>query len=218
MDVHEAIEKRRASRSLSKIRITRAVIRDLAAAARLCCSAENHQPWRFVFVTDTRLLAELSTTMIADNAWAANASMLVAVCTEPHLDCTVDDRDIAPQVPGAGRLRSSGNTRPYWYFDTGQAMAFLILRATELGLVAHPIAGYLEQRVQQILGIPRHMVVMALVVVGRRSEAIDPALPPDMKADERKRPSRLPLSKMAFTNRFRGDGTVARRRRILRGQ
>lgn len=215
MDVREAIEKRRAYRSLSKTRISRAEIRALAEAARLCCSAENHQPWRFVFVTEAALLAELSTTMIADNAWAANASMLVAVCTAPSLDSTVNDRDIAPQVPGAGRLTSAGNTRAYSVFDTGQAMAFLILRATELGLVAHPIAGYLEQRVQQILHIPREMVVMALVVVGKHDPVIDPSLPPDMKADERKRPSRLPVSKIAFTNRF-GALAVARRRRILR--
>lgn len=216
MDVREAIEKRRAYRSLVKTRITAAEITQLGRAARLCCSAENHQPWRFVFVTDPALIRQLSGTMITDNAWASQASMLVAVCTELRLDCTVNDLDIAPDVPGAGRLTRKGNTRPYSFFDTGQAMAFLILRATELGLVAHPIAGYIEQRVQKILRIPRQLIVMALVVVGRRASVIDPALSADMKVDERIRPARLPLGRISFKNRFRGPVAVPKRRRILR--
>lgn len=218
MDVREAIEKRRAYRSLAKTKITAAEIKQLGEAARLCCSAENHQPWRFVFVTDPALIEQLCATMIKDNAWAARASMLVAVCTAVRLDCTVNDRDIAPDVPDAGKLTAKGNTRPYSFFDTGQAMAFLILRATELGLVAHPIAGYLEQRVQKILRIPRTLIVMALVVVGRRAAVIDPALPPDMKADERARPPRLPLARISFTNHFRGPLAGPKRRRILRNR
>ena len=155
--------------------------------------------------------------MIKDNAWAARASMMVAVCTELRLDCTINDRDIAPDVPDAGKLTSKGNTRPYSFFDTGQAMAFLILRATEMGLVAHPIAGYLEQRCK-ILHIPAQLIVMALVVVGRRAAVIDPALPADMKADERARPPRLPLGRISFTNGFRGPVAEPKRRRILRNR
>jgi nitroreductase len=218
MDVREAIEKRRAYRSLAKTRITAAEIKQLGEAARLCCSAENHQPWRFVFVTKPALIKSLSTTMIKSNAWADQASMFVAVCTELRLDVTVNDRDIAPQVPGAGKLAWNGNSRPYSYFDTGQAMAFLILRATEMGLVAHPIAGYLEQRVQKLLHIPRRLIVMALVVVGRRAATIDPSLPPDLKADERRRPTRLPLSRISFLDRFQGPVAVAERRRILKNR
>ena len=84
--------------------------------------------------------------------------------------------------------------------------------------MAHPIAGYLEQRVQKILRIPRTLIVMALVMVGRRAAVIDPALPADMQADERVRPPRLPLGQISFTNRFRGPVAAAKRRRILRNR
>jgi nitroreductase len=215
MTVQEAIQKRRAYRSLTKVKIPASTIRTLAQAAQLCCSAENHQPWRFVFVTDPAAIAKISQSYISDNAWADNASMLVAVCTEPSLDVTVTDKDIAPQVPHAGKLARKGNVRPYSYFDTGMATGFLILRATELGLVAHPIAGYLEQRVQAILDIPADLTVMALVVVGRRSATIDPNLPPEMKADEKRRPARLPLSQIAHVNRWTGKVEPAARRKIL---
>jgi nitroreductase len=218
MTVQDAIKSRRAYRSLTRVKIGAGTIKTLAQAAQLCCSAENHQPWRFVFVTDPALITTVSASFISDNAWADAASMLVAVCTEPSLDATVNDQDIAPQVPNAGTLAGPGHTRPYSYFDTGMATGFLILRATELGLVAHPIAGYLEQRVQQALRIPAALTVMALVVVGKRSATIDPALPKAMKADERKRPPRLPLSQIAHTNRFSGKVEPAERRQILKSR
>lgn len=34
----------------------------------------------------------------------------------------------------------------YYLFDAGMSVAFLILRATELGIVAHPIAGCREEQ------------------------------------------------------------------------
>jgi hypothetical protein len=42
--------------------------------------------------------------------------------------------------------------------------------------VAHPIAGYNEGAVKEILGIPEEMRVITLVIVGRHSETIGPLL------------------------------------------
>lgn len=216
MDVREAIEKRRAYRSLEKTRIGEPVVRKLAEAAQLCCSAENHQPWRFVFVTDEKTLAALMPCLPSYNSWAANASMLVAVCSEEKLDDTVDDRDIVRDVAGARALKRDGNRRPYCLFDTGLATGFMILRATELGLVAHPIAGYLEQGVQEVLGIPREMTVIAMLVVGKRARKVDPELSDDFKADEARRPKRLSLEEFAFVNRYSARAASPQRRHILR--
>ena len=60
---------------------------------------------------------------------------------------------------------ASGSTS----FDTGMAVAFLQLRATELDLVAHPFAGFKPKAVAEILNIPEDMTVIALVAVGKRS-------------------------------------------------
>ena len=215
MDVKKAIEERRAYRSLIKTKISRSSIKELIEAARLCCSAENNQPWRFVFVTDPELMDRLHATFIADNAWAVNASMYVAVCSNEKLDDTVNDRDILGMMSNGGKLSSNGNERPYYLFDTGMATGFMILRAVELGLVAHPIAGYLEQRVQKILGIPKNVTVAALLVVGKRAKTIDPELPPEMKKDERVRPARLPAGEIAFMDRYVAKPPKNLRRPIL---
>lgn len=63
MNVKEAIEKRRAYRSLEPVTINEELIRDLAECASLTPSCFNYQPWRFVFVYEKSLLEELRSTL-----------------------------------------------------------------------------------------------------------------------------------------------------------
>jgi hypothetical protein len=51
------------------------------------------------------------------------SSLIIAVYSKREYDCIIDDREC-------------------YLFDTGIAVSFMILRAAELGLVAHVIAGY----------------------------------------------------------------------------
>lgn len=183
MDVRQAIDRRRAYRSLDPVEITPELVRDLAECARLAPSCFNNQPWRFVFVYDPERLKELHTALSRGNEWAQAASLIVAVFSKKELDCQIKGRD-------------------YYLFDTGMATAFLILRATELGLVAHPIAGYDEGRVKEILGIPNEMTVITLVIVGRHSAEISPVLSEKQMAWEKERPERLPLEEFAYIDSY----------------
>jgi len=187
LDVIEAIKGRRAYRSLDPIEITDGLVRDLAEAARLAPSCFNNQPWRFVFVYDPEALEGVRRALSRGNEWAKSASMIVAVVSKRDYDCMIKGRD-------------------YYLFDTGMATAFLILRATELGLVAHPIAGYDEEAVKGALGIPADMTAITLVVIGRRSGALSPLLSEKQVEAEGRRPERLPLEEFASMNRFSGRG------------
>ena len=82
------------------------------------------------------------------------------------------------------------------------ATAALILRATELGLVAHPIAGFNPQKAKEVLGIPDEMEVITLVIVGKHSETISPVLSDKQVKAEKDRPERLVLEKFASINSF----------------
>jgi nitroreductase len=84
------------------------------------------------------------------------------------------------------------------------ATATLILRATELGLVAHPIAGFKPKKVREILGIPDEYQVLTLIIVGKKMDEIHPSLSEEQAKIEMKRPERKPLSKMAFHNTYTG--------------
>jgi len=83
------------------------------------------------------------------------------------------------------------------------AVAQMVLRATELGLVAHPIAGFKEGKVKEILNIPEEMTVITLVNVGRKREGMRPELSEAQVAAEQERPERLPFKKFAYLNRYR---------------
>ncbi len=164
----------------------RQLAEDLSRNAQMAPSCFNNQPWRFIFVYEPAVLESAFSSLTPGNKWARSASMIVAVASRRDLDCVSSERE-------------------YYLFDTGMATAFLILRATELGLVAHPIAGYDEARIKEILGIPADLSVITLVVIGKRSNAINPVLSSTQIKAEKKRPERLPLREFVHMNRFQGE-------------
>lgn len=186
MEVSEAIEKRRAYRSLAPAEITEQLVRELGRAAQLAPSCFNNQPARFVFVFEPDVLQAMHTVLSAGNEWAREASLIVAVFSRKEDDCVIKDRE-------------------YHQFDCGLAVAFLILRATELGLVAHPIAGFSPRKTKEVLGIPGDYQVITLIIVGRRADRISPLLSEKQVEWEKNRPVRLPLDKVVHLNRFQAS-------------
>jgi len=183
LNVTDAITVRRAHRSLEPVEITDDLIRDLARHAGLAPSCNNFQPWRFVFVRDPAQLAKMHAALPKSNKWIELASMIVAVFSRAGEDCNIKDR-------------------VYHQFDAGIGTAFLILRATELGLVAHPVGGYDEATIKQALGIPENYQVITLVNVGKHSATIHPYLTEKQVAIEPMRPARNPFEKYAFIDRY----------------
>jgi nitroreductase len=188
MDVTTAIETRRAFRSLDPVPIPDELIRDLARHAQLAPSCDNNQPWRFVFVRDSDRLKEMHAVLAPFNGWIRAASMIIAVFSRKEDDCIVRDRE-------------------YHLFDTGMAAAFLILRATELGLVAHPVAGFSPKKTREVLGIPEEYQVITLINVGLHSASISPVLSPKQAHDEVERPPRKPFEEFASIDRYGGGSS-----------
>ncbi|MFX1296653.1 MAG: nitroreductase family protein [Promethearchaeota archaeon] len=183
MSVKDIIDKRRSYRSLDPVQITKELIIDLAKTAQLAPSCKNSQPWRFIFVNDKNQLKNLFTSIIPGNQWIQRASMIIVVLSQMDYDCIIKER-------------------LYYLFDTGVATAFLMLRATELGLVAHPIAGFEEQIVKKILEVPPKMRVISLLIIGKKSNILHDDLTELMKMTERNRPGRFPLNKYVYINKY----------------
>jgi nitroreductase len=185
MEFSELIEKRRAYRSLEIINITEGLIKEIGEAVRLTPSCYNNQPWRFIFVYEKNILEELFSALTAGNIWAKRSSMIVAVLSQKDYDCKMDDG------------------RDYYKLDTGMAMAFLILKAADLGLVAHPIAGYNPELVKKILNIPESLEVLSLIIVGKKSNEIDKELKDYQIEAEKNRPVRKEVDEFIFLNKFK---------------
>ena len=184
MNVKEAIEARRAYRSFDPAEISGKLADDLASSAGLSPSCFNKQPWRYVFVFGKEALAKVKEALPPGNAWAKDSSMIIAVVSKKDSDCIMPDG------------------REYYAFDTGMATAFIILRATELGLVAHPIAGYDQKKVKDVLKVPDELSVLALVIVGKHASDIKPSLSQHQAEDEKARPERIPLKDFAFIDSY----------------
>lgn len=184
MDVKDAIQKRRAYRSLAPVEITEEIILELATAAQLTPSCFNNQPWKFVFVNDEDMLIKMREALSGGNEWIHAASLIIAVFGKKEDDCDTRGRE-------------------YYLFDLGMASAFIQLRATELGLVAHPIAGFNEDKVKEILGLPEEMKVITLINVGKKSEKISEVLSEKQVGWEKERPKRKPIEEFVYRNQYR---------------
>ena len=183
MNVKQAINNRRAYRSLEHIEITEDLICDLAECAQLSASCFNNQPWKYVFVNDPNVLKEMHKALSPGNEWAKDASMIIAVFSKKEDDCVIRDRE-------------------YFLFDVGLATGSIILRAIELGLVAHPIAGYSPMETRRILGIIDDYNVITLIIVGKHSKKISTILTDKQIEAENKRPERIPLDKFVYINNY----------------
>ena len=183
MNVKEAIEKRRAYRSLKPVKITKDLIYDLAKCAQITASCFNNQPWRYIFVYDPEMLKKMHEALSSGNTWAHKASMIIVAVGKKDDDCVIRDRI-------------------YYRFDIGMATEAMILRATELGLVAHPIAGYSPKKTREILEIPEDYDVITLVIVGKHSYKIDPVLSEKQIKAEKERPERNPIDDFVYINGY----------------
>jgi nitroreductase len=140
-----------------------------------------------VFVYDAEVLKRMREVMSRGNEWTHEASLIIAVLSRKDYDCVIRDRE-------------------YYLFDVGMATAQLILRATELGLVAHPIAGYSPRKTREVLGIPDGVDVVTLVNVGRRADAVNPNLSEQQLEAEKTRPPRKALDEFMYLNRYPEGG------------
>jgi nitroreductase len=184
MDVKDAIKKRRALRSLEPFPVTEELVEDLAGAAHLAPSCMNNQSWRFVFVYEEEQLEAFKETLSRGNAWALDSPLIAAIFSKKDVACSLKgDRD-------------------YFLFDTGMATGFLMLRATELDLIAHPIAGYSPSKVKEVLGIPEDFIVIALMVFGKLSDELSPRLAEWQIEREQGGRQRRPIDTVLHHNRY----------------
>lgn len=182
MDVSEAIEKRRARRVLSDRPIEKEKVDALVRSVRLSASCFNNQPWRITLCMGEGLPA-IKECLSKGNAWALKAPLIMAVAARPDDDCRSSDK------------------RDYFLFSTGLAVGQMELQATELGLIAHPIAGYDPMKVKANLGIPPEFTVITLVNCGYPGSD-DSLLSDKQKESEKERPERKPVGENFFLNRW----------------
>ncbi len=146
-------------------------------------SCANHQPWRFVFVSEPTQHAKFADALATGNEWAAKAPLLIAVCGRQKDDAVREDDPVL-----------------YYQFGCGLAVMSLLLGAVQLGLMGHPMAGYDAVKLKAALSIPDEYHVMCVISLGYEG-SLDLLDEKTRKKDESPR-TRKPVSEIVSFERF----------------
>jgi len=163
LELYKAIRLRRSVRRYRPDPVPDQIIRKIMEAASWAPSSSNSQPWEFVVVRDRNTLEKLSRT----HAYAGmlkGAPMCIVACSDP--------------------TRSPN----HWVEDCSIAVENMLLAARAEGLgtcwiaVYRPTDQQRENRVREVLSIPKDIRVVALVGVGYPAE--NPQPPARRKLEE----------------------------------
>lgn len=156
MDAMEAILRRRSIRKYRPEPVEPEKVTKLLAAAMAAPSAGNEQPWHFLVVTErARLNAIPEVHPYAQ--MLKEAPLAIVVCGDEQLE----------------------KHQGYWVQDCAAAVQNILVAATGMGLGSvwlgvHPREDRVRA-VRALLGVPAHVVPLAIVALGYGAEEKGPA-------------------------------------------
>ena len=155
MDVYEAIKNRKSIRKYKPTPIPEEKLKNILNAMRLAPSAKNLQPWKFVVVRDEEIKRKLIP--------ACNNQKFIAEAPVIIVGCALEDECFAYM----------GGYMGSWPVDLAIAFDHLTLTATSEGLGTCWIGSFKEEKVKEILCMPKNVRVVGLTPVGFPDENPD---------------------------------------------
>ena len=146
--VLDLLHRRKATRAIADRPLEDEKLDVILEAARLSASCANTQPWRFLVLTEPEPLEKGREALARGNYWAKTAPVLIFGLSKPDLGCVI------------------AKVREYYKFGLGLAAQNILLQATELDLVARPMAGFSPSKVRAAFGIPDEYRVVVAIAIG----------------------------------------------------
>lgn len=179
-NLFDIVHRQRAHRRFTAEPVDDGDLARMLDAAVHAPSAENRQPWEFVVVRDDEVRAAILD--LAEKAWAGGGREFAESRLSPGLMADVEHgiggggyRD-APVlvVVAADTERGLEVTVPSSIFP---AVQNLLLAATALGLASAltTISMGFTAELQELLGLPPHVVPQAVVPIGHPARALGPS-------------------------------------------
>src|SRR3954462_8399267 len=133
METWDAVRARRNVRSYTDQEIPRDDLERILEAGRRSPSSSNWPPWHFVVVTARAQLDKLAKAWRHGGTHIARSAATIALVAEYP-----DDEQIRQRIA----------------YDFGQATAFMMITATDLGVGSGPSAVRDQDQAQKVLGFP----------------------------------------------------------------
>ena len=151
MEAIDSILTRRSIRKFTSKPVPEDLIKKLLQCAMSAPSAGNERPWHFIVIKERGILDEVP-KVSPYAAMAREASVAIVICCDINLD----------------------THNGYWVQDCSAAVQNILIAAHALGLGAVWTGLYpKEDRVkgiQKLLGLPSHVMPLALVPIGYPAE------------------------------------------------
>jgi nitroreductase len=182
--IHELLRNRWSPRAFSDKPVPPEILRSLFEAARWAPSSSNEQPWAFLVATkdDPEAHARLLNVLVETNQfWAKHAPVLAVAISELEFART-------------------GQPNRNAFYDTGGAVAALILEATSRGLFVHQMAGFDPQKTIDLYQIPKGWQPIAAFVIGYYGNPH--SLPENLREREHAPRPRKPLSSFVMSGHW----------------
>ena len=157
----------------------------LLEAARWAPSCYGDQPWKFVIFQKhdiTSWVGVLNCLSVGNQNWAMDASILIVVCSNTNFN--------------------HNNEPNRWaHYDTGAAAENICLQATSIGLSAHQMGGFDQDKIRSLSNIPTKFDILACMVVGKNLD--ESMLSKVQKDKEGQVRSRKQLEDIYFINEWK---------------
>jgi nitroreductase len=178
--VIEPILARWSPRAFSHKPVALEDLKTIFEAARWAASSFNEQPWRFLVGHrgDPTYQKIFDSLVEFNQGWAKSAPVLILSVASKNFG-------------------HNGAANHFAIHDTGAATAYLALEATALGLHAHSMAGFNQEKARTAFGIPDTFHIGAVTALGHLGN-VD-SLPEGLQEQEVSPRQRKPLSEIVLT-------------------
>ncbi|MGC8825074.1 MAG: nitroreductase family protein [Bacteroidales bacterium] len=175
------LQRRRSEFAFSPRMVEDEKIRVLFEAAQQAPSSMNVQPWRYVYATPAcntfeKIVAALHE---GNQRWAKEAPLLIISIAQT-----------------AYEFNGTTYTNRYAWHDTGMANVLLMIQATHMGLISHPMGGFSAKALTETLNIPSPYEPVVVIAVGYPGDTKN--LPPDLLERQNRPRVRMQLSHVYF--------------------
>jgi nitroreductase len=154
--IHELLAERWSGRAYDATKpVTPQQIIALLEAARWAPSCFGDQPWRFV---------------VWDKATNAAGWWQAFDCLAPSNQTWAVDAPVLMLVAADKLFNHNGEPNRWAQYDTGAAAENLCLQAQAMGLMAHQMGGFDEDKARALVGVPTQYTLMAMLTVGVQAE------------------------------------------------
>jgi nitroreductase len=168
LTVLDIIKERGSVRKYEDRPVPEDIVKEVLEAARLAQSAENRQPWEFIVVREKNVKKKLASDFVGE-------APVVIVCVAHPENC--------------GHVGSS----PSYLVDVAIAVENMALVSWELGLGSCWIGAYDEEKVKELLGVPKDLKAVSLLTLG---------YPAEKPADQMIRQRRKPLTQIIHHEKY----------------